>query len=254
MKEATDWCVAAAVGGHRVTVGVVNVAKIVNMTFNTAIRSALLDCDIILADGAGVVLASRLLWRPMPERVTGIDLFVELMGEADRSSLRVFFLGAKQDVLDRMLVEVTKRWPRARVVGSRNGYFTDSEAAAVAAQVKAAKPDLLFAGMSSPKKELFLQRFGAESVPGVCHGVGGSFDILAGITRRAPETWQRLGLEWLYRFLQEPRRLWRRYMTTNSRFAVLLVQEWWRPTPPYRPPIDMPTPQEGRRHHRRPMP
>ncbi len=252
MDEARDWCVAAAAGGHRVTVGVVNVAKVVRLTVDPAIRSALLDCDIVLADGQGVVLASRLLKRQLPERVTGIDLFTELMGEADRLGLKVYFLGAKQDVLDLMLTEVTKRWPGARVVGARNGYFTDDEAAGVAAEIQAAEPDLLFAGMSSPKKELFLQRFGGRAVSGVCHGVGGSFDILAGITRRAPLAWQQMGLEWLYRFLQEPRRLWRRYLTTNSRFATLLLREWRRPTPPYRLPVDAPPALCGRRHHRRP--
>jgi N-acetylglucosaminyldiphosphoundecaprenol N-acetyl-beta-D-mannosaminyltransferase len=254
MDEARDWCVAAAAGGHRVTVGNMNVAKVVSVAFDPAMRSALLDCDITLADGQGVVWASRLLMRPLPERVTGIDLFTELMGEADRLGLKVYFLGAKQDVLDRMMEKVAIRWPGAKVVGARNGYFTDAEAVGIAAQIQAAEPDLLFAGMTSPKKELFLQRFGPTAVPGVCHGVGGSFDVLAGVVRRAPETWQRLGLEWLFRFLQEPRRLWKRYLTTNSRFAALLAREWRRPTPPYRLPVETPVPLRGRRHsHRRPQ-
>ncbi|MBL7501234.1 WecB/TagA/CpsF family glycosyltransferase [Frankia sp. CNm7] len=256
MAEATDWCVASTLGGHRATVGVVNVAKMVWIRADPQIRSALLDCDLVLADGQGVVLASRLLRRPLPERVAGIDLFFRLMDEADRLGLRVYFLGAKQEVLERMLARVAERWPRAVVVGARDGYFKDEENAEVAERIRGAQPDLLFAGMSSPKKELFLQRFGSQAVPGVCHGVGGSFDILAGITRRAPLLWQRAGLEWLYRVVQEPRRMWRRYLDTNSRFAVHLLRELRRPTPPYRLPLlgaDARPAPTGRRNHRRPV-
>jgi N-acetylglucosaminyldiphosphoundecaprenol N-acetyl-beta-D-mannosaminyltransferase len=121
------------------------------------------------------------------------------------------------------------------IAGSRDGYFSDGEAAGVAAEIREAKPDMLVLGMTSPKKELFLGRYGASLGVPVLHGVGGSFDILAGITRRAPEIWQRLGMEWAYRVLQEPGRLWRRYLKTNTAFLVLTAHELVRPTHPYRP-------------------
>jgi N-acetylglucosaminyldiphosphoundecaprenol N-acetyl-beta-D-mannosaminyltransferase len=116
-----------------------------------------------------------------------------------------------------------------RIVGSRDGYFTDDEAAEVAADIRACGADMLFLGITSPKKEIFLGRYSDElSVP-VLHGVGGSFDVLAGMTRRAPERWQKMGMEWAYRLLQEPRRMWRRYLITNSAFVAMTLQELMRP-------------------------
>jgi len=128
------------------------------------------------------------------------------------------------------------------VAGARNGYFDDREGAAVAADVAAAKADLLFLGMTTPKKEIFLfDHADGMGVP-VMHGVGGSFDVLAGVTRRAPLRWQKLGMEWAYRLVQEPRRLWRRYLVTNSVFAWMLVRERIRRRAPYRPTSSRSTP------------
>lgn len=235
MEQAVGWCLASVDARSRSVVGVVNVAKVITLRDQPALRSALLDCDLVLADGQGVVWASRHLRAPLPERVAGIDLFLALLDRAEARGDRVYFLGARQAVLDRMLDVVRSRWPRLRVVGARNGYFSDEEAPAVAGAIAAAAPDMLFVGMTSPKKELFLRRYGGRAASGICHGVGGSFDVLAGVTPRAPVGWQRLGLEWLYRVLQEPRRLWRRYLATNTRFALLLLRELVRPTPAYRP-------------------
>jgi N-acetylglucosaminyldiphosphoundecaprenol N-acetyl-beta-D-mannosaminyltransferase len=117
------------------------------------------------------------------------------------------------------------------ISGWRDGYFADDEAESVAAEITNARPDMLFLGMVSPKKEIFLGRFGASLGVPVLHGVGGSFDVMAGVTQRAPESWQRLGLEWAYRLKQEPGRLWRRYLRTNTRFILQVIIEHFRPTP-----------------------
>ncbi len=108
------------------------------------------------------------------------------------------------------------------VAGFRDGYFGDSEQQEVARAVRDAQPDILLVAMSSPKKELFMKRWGRYMAVPVCHGVGGSFDVMAGVTRRAPGWMQRCGLEWFYRLLQEPRRMWKRYLGTNVRFLCLL--------------------------------
>ena len=99
---------------------------------------------------------------------------------------------------------------------------------AAQSEISSAKPDMLFVGISTPKKEIFLETWGAKLDVAVCHGVGGSFDVLAGKTRRAPELWQKLGIEWLWRLLQEPRRMWKRYLVTNTLFMTLIVKEWSR--------------------------
>jgi N-acetylglucosaminyldiphosphoundecaprenol N-acetyl-beta-D-mannosaminyltransferase len=198
------------------------------------LRDSLLDCDVLLADGQSVVWASRLLRRAVPERVAGVDLFERLLELAARDGRSVYLLGARADVLATLQQRLGERFPALKIVGARDGYFTDAEASTVAADIADSDADMLFLGMTSPKKEIFLGDFGETLGVPVLHGVGGSFDILAGVIKRAPLLWQRLGLEWLYRVLQEPRRLWRRYFTTNVTFIALVLRELVRRQPPYR--------------------
>ncbi|QMU71507.1 WecB/TagA/CpsF family glycosyltransferase [Streptacidiphilus sp. P02-A3a] len=233
MDQTVDRCLTAVREGEQLEIGVVNAAKLVNMRRDPRLAGAVSGCDLVLADGQAVVWAARLLRAPLPERVAGIDLFLRLLAAAEKSGLSVYLLGARQPVLDLMLQQISSRFPELKVAGSRNGYFEDAEQGAVADAIADSGAQLLFLGMTSPKKELFTAGYGPRSGVRVVHGVGGSFDILAGVTRRAPEVWQRLGAEWLYRALQEPRRLGRRYLTTNTRFLLMTVRELVRPTPLY---------------------
>jgi len=236
MDQAVACCTAAIRDGRYLSVGVINAAKVMSMRRDAALRESVVGCDLVLADGQSVVWASRVLGAPLPERVAGIDLFLELLAEADREHHRVYFLGAKPQVLSQMLAEVARRWPGLVIAGSKDGYFGTEEQAEVAGRIRDARPDLLFVGMSSPKKEVFLNRWGESTGARVVHGVGGSFDVLAGLTRRAPLWYQRHGLEWLYRAWQEPVRLGRRYLATNMSFISLVALEslrararWGRP-------------------------
>jgi N-acetylglucosaminyldiphosphoundecaprenol N-acetyl-beta-D-mannosaminyltransferase len=214
-------------------IGVANAAKIVNLRKDPLLRDSLLEADLLVADGQSVVWASRLVRRPLPERVAGIDLFEQLLALADEHGYAVYLLGAKPDVLATLVEQIRSRFPHLRIAGARDGYFTPDEAAAVADDIAASGADMLFLGMVSPKKETFLATYGDRLNVPVLHGVGGSFDVLAGVTRRAPRSWQRLGLEWAYRLVQEPRRLWRRYLVTNTEFLGLTLRELVRPTPLY---------------------
>ncbi|MDB5537638.1 MAG: UDP-N-acetyl-D-mannosamine transferase [Devosia sp.] len=231
MDEAVDRCRQAIQSRRPVLIGVVNAAKIVNLRRDPALRDALLDCNMLLADGQSVVWASRLLGRPLPERVAGIDLFVELLDLAHRQQRSIYLLGAKPAILAALERQVAHRWPGLRLAGSHHGYFGETEAAEIAAEIRAASADMLFLGMASPNKEIFLRRFQHMLNVPVLHGVGGSFDVLAGLTKRAPLAWQNLGLEWAYRLLQEPRRLWKRYLVTNCAFVALTLREAVRPAP-----------------------
>ncbi|GAA3662831.1 hypothetical protein GCM10022224_028520 [Nonomuraea antimicrobica] len=226
MSQVIARCVAAVAAHQRLTIGVVNAAKVVNMRTDLALRQSVLDSDLVLADGQSVVWAARVLGHRVPERVAGIDLFTELMAEGGRRGYRAYFLGATEEVLVRLLAEVRLRYPGLAVAGSRDGYFTVEESAEVAAEIAASGAELLFLGITSPKKEIFIREWGESTRARIVHGVGGSFDVLAGRTRRAPLRWQRLGLEWLYRALQEPLRLGPRYARTNGRFLLLVVREW----------------------------
>jgi N-acetylglucosaminyldiphosphoundecaprenol N-acetyl-beta-D-mannosaminyltransferase len=208
---------------RRLLVGVVNVAKLVNMRRDAPLREAVLAADVVLADGMGVVWAGRVLRQPLPERVAGVDLMFELLRTADANGYRVFCFGATEEVVQQVAGIIRGDYPGVKLVGARNGYYQPEEEVGIARSIREARPDILFVAMSPPRKELFLARWADMMEVPVCHGVGGAFDVMAGVTRRAPRGWQRLGLEWLYRALQEPVRLGPRYVLTNARFAWMLL-------------------------------
>jgi len=204
--------------------GVVNVAKLVNYRKNVELQRSLMEADIVLADGLPIIWLSRMLGDPLPERVTGIDIMYELLKEADKKHYRVYFLGAKPEVLQTMIKTIQKDYLGIPIAGYRDGYFDKDEEQDVAKNIKDSHADILFVGISSPKKENFLKNWlNFIDVP-ICHGVGGSFDILAGVTNRAPIWMQKCGLEWLYRLIQEPRRMWKRYLITNMIFIKLCFE------------------------------
>lgn len=225
MAEAVAEIAAAIETRTPLHIGVVNAAKIVNMRRDAQLRAAVLESDLILADGMSVVWASRILGARLPERVAGIDLLHGMLRLADERHYRVFCLGAEETVLQKTVARIRADYPGAIIAGTRNGYFAAADEPAVASQIAASRSDMLFVAMTSPKKENFLARWsGTMDVP-VCHGVGGSFDVMAGKVLRAPELWQRVGLEWLYRVKQEPGRLWRRYLVTNTVFVTMVARE-----------------------------
>ena len=212
-------------GRGRLNIGVVNAAKIVNMRRNAVLRDSVLDSDVILADGMAVVWASRLLRSPLPERVPGIDLMHGMLRRGQPHGYRVYCLGATQDVLDRATAKMEADYPGVVIAGKRNGYFDAKDEQGIVKDICDSRADILFVAISPPKKEIFLGRWAKELNVPVTHGVGGAFDVLAGKTRRAPERWQRWGLEWLYRIKEEPRRMWKRYLVTNTLFCGLVLSQ-----------------------------
>lgn len=226
---------SALASRQRLLVGVVNAGKVVKLRSDSFLRDSLLECDVLLADGQAVVWAGRLLGQPLPERVTGIDLFESMLDLAHRDGLGVYLLGARPEILRALEDRIGTRWPGLHIAGSRDGYFDETQSALIATDIASSGADMLFLGITSPKKEIFLGTYGAALGVPVLHGVGGSFDVLAGVTRRAPIRWQRWGMEWAYRVLQEPRRLWKRYLTTNTAFLFLLARERVRRSPLYSP-------------------
>jgi len=209
---------------------VVNVDKIVKAHWNPALREIINRCDLINVDGMPGVWASRLLGKPLKARVAGVDLFEALVERAAVRGWRVYFLGARLEVVESVSLTLLQRHPRLRIVGYRDGYWTSAEEGGVVATIKAAQPDLLFVAISSPKKEEFLARYQAEMQVPFAMGVGGTFDVVCGLTKRAPLWMQRNGLEWFYRFLQEPRRMFRRYFVEDMYFFLLLAREVFSPS------------------------
>lgn len=209
---------------ERVRIGVVNAAKVIAMRSSELLRDDVQLSDLVLADGMSVVWASRLLGSALPERVAGIDLMFDFLALADRRGWRVYCLGATEEVSATIEANIARDYPGAVLAGRRNGYFTDGEAPEVARAIAEARPHFLFVAMTTPKKENFMGRFWDDMGVPIVHGVGGSFDVYAGLVERAPESWQRLGLEWLYRVKQEPGRLWKRYAKTNLQFLWLVLK------------------------------
>jgi N-acetylglucosaminyldiphosphoundecaprenol N-acetyl-beta-D-mannosaminyltransferase len=224
MAQAVDRCTSAVERGDYLPVGMINAAKAVTMLQDEQLRDAVTSCGMVLADGQSVVWASRLLGSPLPERVAGIDLFSRLLAVAARRGLRVYFLGAEESVLALTLAKVRRAFPGLVMAGARDGYYSADQDEDVAAEIRESGADILFVGMTSPRKELFISQWGPLTGVKVAHGVG-SFDVLAGVTRRAPLWRQSYGLEWLSSASQEPARLGRQYMSANASFITMVTRE-----------------------------
>jgi len=201
----------------------VNAANLILARDQESYRNDLIAADLVTADGQSVVWGARLFGIDVPERVAGIDLMEALLARARERGWSTFLLGARADVV----AALARRLERdgLRIAGYRDGYFSDDAAAGVVSGVKRSGADLLFVGLPSPQKERLIIQHARPAGIGLSMGVGGSFDVLSGRLKRAPALVQRLGLEWLYRLLQEPRRLFARYAITNTRYLLLLVGE-----------------------------
>ncbi len=209
---------------------VVNVAKLINVQKDDRLKQSVESCDLINIDGMGVVWGARFLGYDIPERVAGVDLFYHLLKMAEQENFSVFLLGGTQEVIKKTTETVKKKHPSLNVVGSHHGYFWDDEASIVE-KIKASGAQLLFVAITSPKKENFIDQWQEALGVDFVMGVGGTFDVVAGKVSRAPLWMQQWGLEWLYRVLQEPGRMWKRYLVTNTLFATLIVTERLRQRP-----------------------
>lgn len=226
MTELLDSCQEAIDQKKKVVLGMVNVAKLVNSRKDRDLFESVASADLIAADGQGVVLLSKMMGCPLPERVAGIDVMYGLMERAAQKGYRVFFLGAKPEVVQAVAQKAPKVYPGLQIAGFCDGYFDlDKDGQRVAEQIRDSQADILFVAITPPKKEIFMNRWKDVIHVSVCHGVGGSFDVFAGVVKRAPVWMQKACLEWFYRVLQEPARMWKRYLITNTKFFFLGIRE-----------------------------
>jgi N-acetylglucosaminyldiphosphoundecaprenol N-acetyl-beta-D-mannosaminyltransferase len=226
MEEAVDACVGWCLAPRAThTVITVNASHVCMMRRDADLRDACEAGDLVLADGMSVVWTFRLARAALPGRVTGCDLMGRLLEEAGRRKLRVYFLGARPAVVAALAASSQARWPGLVVAGLRDGYFKEADHPAIVEEIRAARPDMLFIGMPSPFKETWGERWRDRLDVPVIMGVGGSFDVIAGYVRRAPLWMQRAGLEWAWRLLMEPRKMWKRYLVTNTEYLWLATRE-----------------------------
>lgn len=197
-----------------------------NERFAEALRAA----DLSVPDGISVVLASRLLGYPIPERVTGGDLMEQLCAECSKHGHSVFFLGGLPGAATETASRFTQRYPGLKIAGTYCpplGFENDAmESDRVRQLIAVAAPDLLCVAFGAPKQEIWMHD-NCSSLPiGAAIAVGAALDTQAGLRERAPRWTHQIGLEWLYRLAREPRRLWRRYLFGNSRFVFLVMRQW----------------------------
>ena len=174
---------------------------------NPALKEALAGADIVLPDGAGIVKGAAILGRPMKEKVPGIDFACGVMARLAERGGSVYLFGAKPGVAEAAAETLRTRFPGLVISGTSDGYFSDD--GPIIEKIKDAAPDFLLVCLGAPKQELWMAKMSGKLPVGLMVGLGGSLDVFAGTVKRAPEAWQKLDLEWLYRLLKEPRRIGR---------------------------------------------
>ncbi len=219
LTEVVDWAAAWTRNGRRGYLCTVNVAILMMMRRDPRLQRIVDRAALVVADGQPIVWVSRLGDRPLPERVAGIDLIDALAARAAREGFGVYLLGARRPVVEGAARRLAAAHPGLSIRGVADGYFGAGEALERARTVRRSGAQILLIGMGVPRQEFFLDEQWAELGVNLAIGVGGSFEVLAGTRRRAPRCCQRTGLEWLWRLVQEPRRLGSRYLVTNSQFA-----------------------------------
>ena len=223
-EETVEWAVQLIKEGKRGYICTVNVAILMMMTSNPRLAKFVEKASLIVADGQPIVWASRWLNLPLPQRVTGVELIDDVAAKAEREELRIYLLGATSEAIATAASNLQDKYPKLKICGIANGYFSQAQASERVEAIRQSGAQILFVGMGVPRQEYFLEENWLQLGVNLAIGVGGSFEIFAGTKKRAPLWMQEVGLEWLYRLLQEPGRLWKRYLVTNSRFIYELLR------------------------------
>jgi N-acetylglucosaminyldiphosphoundecaprenol N-acetyl-beta-D-mannosaminyltransferase len=197
----------------------------VNVAFTDREYNKILNLsDIVYADGMSVVWASLFLGRPLPERVNVFDFSEKIFKKITEKDIKLYFLGGREAVVRRAVENLRKEFFSINVLGFRNGYFTDLEGKEIIKEINALRPNILIVGMGIPKQEKWVFKHLDELEVNLCWIAGGIFDNLSGSIRTAPRWMGQIGLEWLHRLCQDPRRLWRRYLIGNSLFIYRVLE------------------------------
>jgi N-acetylglucosaminyldiphosphoundecaprenol N-acetyl-beta-D-mannosaminyltransferase len=224
VADTVDWARNWIRSGRRGYICTVNVAILMMMRSDPKLQSFVDRASLVVVDGQPLVWASHLQRDHLPERVTGVDLVDELCKLAAEEGLGVYFLGARREVIETAAKRLADRLPGLEVSGIADGYFDASEAPQRARAIRESGAKILIVGMGVPRQEEFIESNWDELGVELTVPVGGSFEVIAGTARRAPVFLQRIGMEWSFRLAQEPRRLWKRYLVTNSQFIFHLLR------------------------------
>lgn len=225
MREAIDYIMARVAQHKRTFVITANAEIIMLAQEDQEFRKIITGmADLVLPDGAGVVLAAKHLGYHMPERVAGYDLVQNLLPKAEAKGLKVYLFGAAPSVAAAAADNAVSRYPHLQIVGVRDGFFTPADEQAIIANINASEADILLLALGVPKQEKFVAKYIDILKPKVLIGVGGTFDVMAGNVKRAPEFWQKNNMEWLYRLMNQPQRLMRMMALPKFVFNILLAK------------------------------
>ncbi|NLJ83820.1 MAG: WecB/TagA/CpsF family glycosyltransferase [Halanaerobiaceae bacterium] len=224
MQEAVNFIDSLIQDGKKGLVVTPNSEMIVTARKDGELARILNRADLSVPDGAGVVLASRILRNPVPERVAGFDLMQETLALAGKKGYSVYLLGAEPGIVELASEKIKERYPGIKISGTHHGFLAEGAEELILAELNKLKPDILYVGMGVPRQEKFLDKHLKEMDVKLAMTVGGSFDVLAGKVRRAPLWMQRSGLEWLYRLIQEPQRIGR--MMALPVFLLLVIKQY----------------------------
>ena len=217
MPEAVDHLCHCVEKGQFHQIVPVNANKLWQMAQDPKLADIVKKAEMVIPEYA-VVWGAKKLGTPLRGHVGGVMLLKEILPVANEKGFRLYFLGAKDEVVNLMVENLRKQYEKLQIVGWHNGYLDAASEAKVLTEIQTLQPDMLFVAMGTPRQEYWIRQNRDQLPVSVCMGVGGSFDVLAGIKKDAP-AWTRKGFEWLYRLVQDPRNLWKRYLITNPWFV-----------------------------------
>ena len=226
LSELVDYLDDSLVNNQKpVLISGVNAYAIVQSAKDKRYHDLLVDSTVVNIDGISVVMALRFLGHKVKERVSCPDLFHELVTLAQKRNYSIYLVGSKYEIVSSAVSNLQKRYPELQITGYDSGYYDAEKEKEIISDIASKKPKMLFLGMPSPKKEEFAFKCAEQYNIPLILGVGGLIDIEAGVIKRAPLWCQKIGMEWFYRFAQEPKRMWRRYLIGNLEFIWLVIRE-----------------------------
>ncbi|TKH44069.1 glycosyltransferase [Paenibacillus terrae] len=209
-----------------------NVDHVIKLRKDDEFRKVYSDAGAVVADGMPIIWASRLLKKPLKQKVSGSDLFTRLGEAFEDRGYRLFFLGAADGIPEKAMLNLQESYPNMNVVGCYSPSYgfekNEEENRHIVQLLQETRPDIVFVGVGAPKQEKWIYRYYETYRAPISIGVGATFDFLSGNVKRAPELMQRTGFEWFWRLSQEPKRLWKRYLIEDSQFLVLLFKEMFK--------------------------
>lgn len=209
-----------------------NVDHIMQLGEDKEFEKVYQEADLVVADGMPIIWASKLMGKPLKEKISGSDIVPFLAEHFEKKQYRLFFLGAASGVAQKAAENLMEKYPKIQIAGTYSPSYgfenNQEELKLINEMLKREKPDILFVGVGAPKQEKWIHKYYKELNVPISIGVGASIDFLAGNVKRAPLIMQQTGLEWFWRLMQEPKRLWKRYLITDSKFLILFIREYFK--------------------------